>query len=101
MWFEYCVDVHDDITNLIALPDLECELKVSVEDDYGEPMINVEAVYLNGVDLLMCKGALLQLGVEIMSRAEDDSRFRDEVLEKEGISFHWRAPDDGRWVRAV
>lgn len=101
MRINFCTHIEDENGTPLIF-DVECELDVSVELDAGVPRVEVDAIYIDGVDILRSRSTLFRImAATIKTKAEDDDGVLTEAMENDGISYRGLGGNDpdGHFVR--
>ncbi len=87
MRYPFCTDLSDKALGITLFQDFECEVDVSLIWDNGEPVLEVNAVYLDGANLSKGESASQFLVHMIADKAERDDDLLTRLIEDEEIRF--------------
>lgn len=94
MRIPYTYTERDEILGVL-INELDCELVCSVDEDAdGKPIVFVEGVYVDGMNLYRGTALTRALAARIAGAVEDDESIAERVFEAEGIVFRGRGPND-------
>lgn len=97
--YPFCHTLKDPKLGISLALDIECKLDATVSLENGEPVVSVEAVYLNGENLWYGTTLSKMIAGEITEAAQCDDGLIAEVLAGEGCSYVGRGSNDpeGHW----
>jgi len=87
MRYPFCTDLSDKALGITLFQDFECEVDVSLIWDNGEPVIEVNAVYVDGENLSRGEGVSMHLASKIADIAESSDALLTLVIEDEEVRF--------------
>ncbi len=101
--YDFCHTIHDEKLGIGVVYDLECEVELSVELDASVPMVSVDAVYVDGKNLLHGSALTKSIAAEIANAAENDEVLQALAVADEGFTYRGLGGNDpdGRFVRAL
>ena len=91
-------DEHDRI--LIA--DIECDVEMDARLEGGEPVFDINAIWLDGIDILGSNSPHVKmLAAQIATAAEDDEDLQRQAMDDAGISYRGQGGNDpdGHFIR--
>ena len=87
MRYPFCTDLSDKALGITLFQDFECEVDVSLIWDNGEPVLEVNAVYVDGANLSRGEGVSMHLANKIAGLAESNDALLTRVIEDEEVRF--------------
>ena len=87
MRYPFCTDLPDNALGITLFQDFECEVDVSLIWDNGEPVLEVNAVYVDGANLSRGEGVSMNLASKLACLAESNDALLTRVIEDEEVRF--------------
>lgn len=87
MRYPFCTDLSDKALGITLFQDFECEVDVSLIWDNGEPVLEVNAVYVDGANLSRGEGVSMHLANKIAGLVESNDALLTRVIEDEEVRF--------------
>ncbi|KAB0539856.1 hypothetical protein HNQ68_003363 [Pseudochrobactrum saccharolyticum] len=81
MRYPFCTDLSDKALGITLFQDFECEVDVSLIWDNGEPVLEVNAVYVDGANLSRGEGVSMNLASKLAGLAESNDALLTRVIE--------------------